>query len=51
MGLSKMALFGSFSLCVTRPNGLRPGGLCVLLCDPLWFNELIFTTKVHKGYH
>jgi hypothetical protein len=23
----------------------------VLLCDPLWFNELIFTTKAHKGIH
>jgi hypothetical protein len=25
--------------------------LSVLLCDPLWFNELDFTTKVHKGLH
>jgi hypothetical protein len=21
------------------------------LCDPLWFNEIFFTTKGHKGYH
>jgi hypothetical protein len=25
--------------------------LCVALCDPLWFNDLILTTKGHKGYH
>jgi hypothetical protein len=23
--------------------------LCALLCDTLWFNALIFTTKVLKG--
>jgi hypothetical protein len=25
--------------------------LCVLLCDPLWFNDLDLTTKAHKGKH
>jgi hypothetical protein len=24
---------------------------CVLLRDPLWFNELGLTTKAHKGGH
>jgi len=23
----------------------------VILCSPLWFNELFFTTKVLKGYN
>jgi hypothetical protein len=23
--------------------------LCVILCDPLWFNDLIFTAKLLKG--
>jgi hypothetical protein len=23
--------------------------LCVVLCDPLWFNDLYFTTKSHQG--
>jgi len=23
--------------------------LCVALCDPLWFNDLILTTKGHKA--
>jgi hypothetical protein len=22
--------------------------LCVVLCDPLWFNDLCFTTKSHQ---
>jgi hypothetical protein len=22
-----------------------------LLCDPLWFNDLYFTTKGHEGFH
>lgn len=30
-----------FSLCVTSFN----------LCDPLWFNDLCFTTKALKGFH
>jgi hypothetical protein len=25
--------------------------LCVLLCDPLWFNDLFFTTKDSKVYY
>jgi len=25
--------------------------LFFLLCDPLWFNVLIFTTKEHQGFH
>jgi len=25
--------------------------LLFLLCDPLWFNDLNFTTKEHKGFH
>jgi len=25
--------------------------LNVLLCDPLWFSTLVFTTKAHKGKH
>jgi hypothetical protein len=30
-----------FSLCVTF----------LILRDPLWFNDLFFTTKEHKGLH
>jgi hypothetical protein len=25
--------------------------LCVLLCEPLWLNHLLITTKEHEGYH
>jgi hypothetical protein len=25
--------------------------LCDVLCDPLWFNGLAFTTKALKGFH
>jgi len=24
--------------------------LCTFLCDPLWFSDLRFTTKIHKGF-
>jgi len=36
-----MTLIISLFLCVTLS----------LLRDPLWLNELDFTTKLHKGYH